>query len=108
MLLHRFAVQCVPDQKVNSSKKSSANAMSIMVSLYRRSVDATYQKMICQKIEEGVLDEYVTMMIVSLVNNGKFMTGAYSYHYGPVFQSTYILLIKVYQLPHARSQFNPS
>ena len=81
MLLHRFAVQCVPDQKVNLSKTSSVNAMSIMVSLYRRSVDATYQKMVCQKIEEGDLDEYVTMMIVSLVNNGKFMIRVHFYHY---------------------------
>ena len=68
MLLHRFAVQCVPDQQVQPPNKSH---VTVTVSLYRRSVDPAYQTMVCQQIAEGVLDEYVTMMIVSLVNNGK-------------------------------------
>ena len=68
MLLHRFPVKCVPNQDTKVSEK---NSMTIMVSSYRRSIDPVYQKMVCHQISQGVLDEYVSMMIVSLVNNGK-------------------------------------
>ena len=69
MLLHRFPVKCVPDQ---NTKISHGNSMTIMVSLYRRSIDPVYQKMVCHQISQGVLDDYVSMMISSLVNNGKY------------------------------------
>lgn len=67
MLLHRFEVQVVPNQSPRTPRNST---MSVMVSFYRKNVDPMYQNLICQKISTGELDDYVSMMIISLVNNG--------------------------------------
>ena len=66
MLLHRFPVQLTPD----TTPKRPQKAMSIMVSLYRKSVDDQYKQMICHQITEGKMDQYVAMMIICLVNQG--------------------------------------
>ena len=66
MLLHRFPVQLVPDTKTRTKQK-----MSILVSMYRKSVDDAYRKLICQHVDDGKMDDYVSMMIVNLVNKGK-------------------------------------
>ena len=69
MLLQRFPVQLVPDTKTKTKQK-----MTILVSLYRKSVDEAYRKMISQHVSDGKMDEYVGMMIVNLVNKGKAYT----------------------------------
>ena len=65
MLLHRFPVQLVPDEKEDTPHK-----VTVLVSLYRKSVDESYRQMICQHVEGGKMAEYVGMMIVNLVNKG--------------------------------------
>ena len=54
-----------------ASKQQKTQKLPIMVSLYRRSVDSAYKQMVCKRIDDGELDDYITMMIISLVNNGK-------------------------------------
>ena len=68
MLLHRFPVQVVPDEQAG---RKTQQKMTILVSLYRKSVDEAYRRLICQHVDEGRMAEYVGMMVVKLVNNGK-------------------------------------
>lgn len=67
-MLHRFPIKVTDTASVGPEKTS----ISILVSLYRKNVDLNYQKLVCDQITEGNLDSYVCMMIVCLVNGGKF------------------------------------
>ena len=67
MLLHRFPIQVTPD----APQEGATQSMTILVSLYRRSVDQSYRRLICQQIEEGKMDAYISMMITNLVSTGK-------------------------------------
>ena len=69
MLLHRFPVCLTPEIATAEANKT----MSIIVSLYRKNVDNSYRQLICKQIAEGKLDDYVGMMIVNVVNQGKNM-----------------------------------
>ena len=55
----------------STASRQSKNTMSILVSLYRKNVDQNYQKLVCNQIAAGKMDEYVCMMIVCLVNGGE-------------------------------------
>ena len=67
MLLHRFPVCLTPEITATEAKKT----MSIIVSLYRKNVDDSYRQMVCKQIADGKLDNYVGMMIVNVVNQGR-------------------------------------
>ena len=64
MLLYRFPWHVTPD---SGSKKT----MRIMVSMYRKSVDSAYQRMIMDKVNQGAFDEYLVMMLHNILNTGK-------------------------------------
>ena len=64
MLLYRFPWHVTPD--TNSDKR-----LLIMVSMYRKSVDGAYQKMIQNKVDTGAFDEYLVMMLHNILNTGK-------------------------------------
>ena len=66
MLLSRFPVAVKPNQ---SAKK--AQTIDILVSYYRQSVDPVYQSTINKKIDSGLYDRYVAMMLHLLLDTGK-------------------------------------
>ena len=66
MLLYRVPISVVADAK-NDSK-----TITLIVSFYRRSVDASYQTMVARKVEEGELTDYIRMMLCLMLETGKY------------------------------------
>ena len=67
MLLYRFPWYVAPDSK-------SDKTICLIVSMYRKSVDGAYQKMIEDKVNKGAFDEYLVMMLHNILNAGKEKT----------------------------------
>ena len=49
---------------------NSGPRIRLQVSMYRRSVDSGYQKMIEKKIQDGAFTDYITMMLNNVVSAG--------------------------------------
>ena len=65
MLLCRFPTKIIPNQPVDSKQE-----IPIVISMYRRNVDTAYQRMVMEKIDNGHLDQYVKMIISSILYTG--------------------------------------
>lgn len=65
MLLCRFPTKIIPNEQTRSTEE-----IPVIISMYRRNVDATYQKMVMERIDSGNLDQYVKMIITSMLYTG--------------------------------------
>lgn len=66
MLLCRFPISVKPN--LSAAKPQT---ITVMVSYYRQSVDPVYQSTINEKVESGLYDRYVAMMLHLLLDTGK-------------------------------------
>ena len=66
MLLCRFPTKIVPTKTARSGEE-----IPIIISMYRRNVDTTYQRMVMDRIDNGHLDQYIKMIISSMLYTGE-------------------------------------
>ena len=64
MLLYRVPIS------VSAEGKPGEKTVTVVVSFYRRSVDATYQAMIAKRVDEGHFNEYIKMMLCYMLKSG--------------------------------------
>ena len=67
MLLHRFPIKVMP----NMEPTTKSEGIGIHVSLYRKSVDPIYQNMVIRKVNQGELDDYIQMVLTTILKSGK-------------------------------------
>ena len=65
MLLCRFPTSIVPNKP-----SGPAQEIPVIISMYRRNVDTNYQNMVMKKIDSGHLDQYIKMIISSMLCTG--------------------------------------
>ena len=65
MLLCRFEVDVTP-----SAQAVEAEKIRMTVSMYRRSIDTTYQRLVTSKINQGVMDKYIIMILRNILSEG--------------------------------------
>ena len=65
MLLCRFEVDVTPNTQATEGER-----IRMTVSMYRRSVDMGYQRMVLSKIEAGGMDQYILVILRSILSEG--------------------------------------
>ena len=65
MLLCRFPISVKPNLSA-----AKTQTITVMVSYYRQSIDPVYQSTIYKKVESGLYDRYVAMMLHLLLDTG--------------------------------------
>ena len=67
MLLCRFPTKVVPNKAAKAGEE-----IPIVISMYRQNVDTSYQRMVMKRIDDGHLDQYIKMIISSMLYTGKY------------------------------------
>ena len=77
MLLYRYTIRVtpdgakVPDFSPGSEPSTAVVKLTIVTSFYRKSVDSGYQRLVAQLADEGVFDDYIAALVMSLVTTGE-------------------------------------
>ena len=66
MLLCRFEVDVTPSTQATEGEK-----IRMTVSMYRRSVDMGYQRMVLSRVEAGSMDKYILVILRNILSEGR-------------------------------------